>query len=192
MRRSLVLLIVLTGNAAAQQVVQFKDHVIEANIPGGYAVGIVDLNHDGKPDVIGLSQAVKDLSWYENPGWTPHIMAKDLPGLVNMAFYDIDHDGIPEVAVESAFSMQPSKSEGIVSLLSHQGDPTGVWKIDHVDSITTSHHIAWADLEGNGKKELINAPLISPNQVGVLSTRGRYRCFSTAFPPTGPGRGSAN
>ena len=165
MRRSLVLLVAVAGLAAAQQVVTFKDHVIEANIPGGYAVGIADLNKDGKPDVIGLSQAVKDLSWYENPSWTPHILAKDLPGLVNLAFYDIDHDGIPEIAIESSFSMQPARSQGIVSLLSHQGDPTGLWKVDHVDSITTSHHIAWADLEGNGKKLLINAPLITPNQV---------------------------
>jgi hypothetical protein len=164
MRRSLVLLLAVAGLAAAQQTVTFKDHVIEANIPGGYAVGIADLNKDGKPDVVGLSQQVKDLSWYENPSWTPHVLAKDLPGLVNLAFYDIDKDGIPEIAIESSFSMQPARSEGIVNLLSHQGDPKGLWKVDHVDSITTSHHIAWADLEGNGKKLLINAPLITPDQ----------------------------
>jgi len=165
MRRTFVLMLSVASLAAAQQLVQFKDHVIENNIPGGYAVTIADLNKDGKPDVIGLSTQVQNLNWYENPSWTPHLMAKDVPGLVNLAFYDIDKDGIPEVAIESSFSMQPAKSEGIVSLLSHQGDPTGLWKMDHIDSITTAHHIAWADLEGNGKKLLINAPLISANQV---------------------------
>src|ERR1700677_391066 len=108
MRRSLVLLFAVAGLAAAQQIVQFKDHVIEGNMPGGYAVVIADLNKDGKPDVVGLSQQVKDLSWYENPSWTPHVMAKDLPGLVNLAFNDIDNDGIPEIAIESSFSMQPA------------------------------------------------------------------------------------
>ncbi len=29
-----------------------------------------------------------------------------------------------------------------------------------VDELTTSHHVAWADIDGDGKKELINAPLI--------------------------------
>jgi len=165
MLRKLPLFLAVAGLASAQQIVQFRDHVIEADIPGGYALAIADINKDGKPDVVGLSQQVKDLSWYENPSWRPHVIARDLPGLVNLAFYDIDKDGIPEIAVESSFSMQPAKSEGIVSLLSHQGDPAGLWKVDHIDSITTAHHIAWADLEGNGKKLLINAPLISANQV---------------------------
>ena len=33
----------------------FRTHVIEADIPAGYQTLIVDLNADGKPDVIGLS-----------------------------------------------------------------------------------------------------------------------------------------
>jgi hypothetical protein len=165
MRRSLALLFAVSGLAAAQQIVQFQDHVIENKMTGGYAVGVIDINHDGKPDVVGLSQQIKDLVWYENPSWTPHIIAKDLPGLVNLAFNDIDKDGIPEIAVEYSFSMQPAKSEGNVILLSHQGDPKGLWKIDKVDQITTAHHIAWADLEGTGQKLLINAPLISADQV---------------------------
>lgn len=166
MRRSLILLLALAGLAAAQKTVTFKEQLVDGKMTGGYAVIAVDVNHDGKPDIIGLSQQVKDLTWYENPSWTPHVMAKDLPGLVNLAFNDIDGDGIPEIAVEYSFAMQPSRSEGNVVLLSHQGDPTGLWKVDKVDAITTSHHIAWADLEGTGQKLLLNAPLISPSQVG--------------------------
>ena len=165
MRRSLVLLFAVASVAAAQQIVQFKEQIVDANMTGGYAVGVIDINHDGKPDIVGISQQVKDLVWYENPSWTPHLIAKDLPGLVNLAFNDVDHDGIPEIVVEYSFSMQPAKSEGNVVLLSHQGDPTGLWKVNKVDAISTSHHIAWADLEGTGQKLLINAPLISPNQV---------------------------
>ena len=68
MRRTLLLLVTAAGIAAAQQVVQFKDHVIEANAKGGYAVIVTDINKDGKPDVIGISQQLPDLTWYENPG----------------------------------------------------------------------------------------------------------------------------
>src|SRR5439155_25257535 len=32
---------------------EFRAHVIEAKIPGGYAVLVTDLNKDGRPDVIG-------------------------------------------------------------------------------------------------------------------------------------------
>jgi hypothetical protein len=164
-RRTILLLIAAAGLAAAQQIVQFKDHVIEAQMPGGYAVAILDVNHDGKPDVIGMSQQVKDLSWYENPTWQPHVMVKDIPGMVNFAFNDIDGDGIPEVAIESGFAMVATKSEGLVSLLSHQGDPREPWKINKVDALTTSHHIAFADVDGDGHKELFNAPLIGAANV---------------------------
>ena len=160
MYRTLLLLVAIADLAAGQQIVDFKDHVIESHIPGGYTVIVVDVNHDGKPDVIGMTQQVKDLSWYENPTWQPHLMVKDIPAMVNLAAYDIDGDGYPEVAIESGFSMNASKSEGLVWLLSHQGDPRQPWKATRIDAVTTSHHIAWADIDGDGRKELINAPLI--------------------------------
>ena len=165
MLRTILLLVCAAGLAAGQQV-QFKEHVIEGNIPGGYAVIVTDINHDGKPDVIGMTQQVKELRWYENPAWEPHVIVQDIAGMVNLAAHDVDGDGVPELAIESGFSMNASKSEGLVWLLQHQGDPKQLWKAIHVDALTTSHHIAWADVDGDGKKELINAPLIGANIVG--------------------------
>src|SRR5881396_2557069 len=98
------LLLMMAGLAAAQPV-QFRDHVIEPKIPGGYAVLVVDINHDGRPDVIGLTSRLTELAWYENPTWERHVIVKDMNGLVNLAAYDIDGDGIPELAVENEFSM---------------------------------------------------------------------------------------
>ena len=46
----------------------------------------------------------------------------------------------------------------LVWLARHQGDPRQPWKVEKIDKFPTSHHIAWADLDGDGKKELINAP----------------------------------
>jgi len=140
--------------------VRFREHVIEPNIRGGYSVLVADINHDGKPDVIGLTQQLPELAWYENPTWERHVLIKDISAPVNMAAADIDGDGIPEIALETGFSMIAAKSAGLVWLLRHDGDPRGLWKATKVDEITTSHHIAWADIDGDGKKELINAPLI--------------------------------
>ena len=47
--------------------VRFRAHVIEPDIANGYQTVIVDLNRDGKPDVIGLSGRLPALYWYENP-----------------------------------------------------------------------------------------------------------------------------
>jgi len=164
MRATLLLLVctVLVADGLHSPV-RFREHVIEPSIRGGYSVITADINHDGKPDVIGLTQQRPELAWYENPGWERHVFVTDMPAPVNMAAADIDGDGIPEVALETGFSMVAAKSEGLVWLLNHNGDPEGLWKATKIDAVTTSHHIAWADIDGDGKKELINAPLIGAN-----------------------------
>jgi hypothetical protein len=139
---------------------RFKEHVIESSIPGGYSVMVMDINNDGKPDVVGLTARSPELAWYQNPGWERHVLINDATALSNMAGADIDGDGIPEIAIQTGFSMIAAKSQGVVTVLHHDGDPLKLWKETKVDEIPTSHHIAWADIDGDGKKELINAPLI--------------------------------
>jgi hypothetical protein len=156
------LLFFVCGLAAAGSSVsvRFEPHVIESKIPGGYALLVIDMNHDGRLDVVGITSRITELAWYENPTWERHVLVRDMTGLVNMAAYDIDGDGIPELALENEFSMVAAKSPGLVWLFQHQGDPRQLWKAFKVDALTTSHHAAWADIDGDGRKELINAPLI--------------------------------
>ncbi len=150
---------------AANPPAQFKTHTIEADYPGGYTVIVVDVNNDGLLDVIGMSQRVNEQAWYENPTWERHVMFSGLSRMVNLAAHDVDGDGIPEVALQSEFSMDATKSPGLVWVAEHQGDPKGPWKLHKVDELITSHHIAWADVDGDGTVELINAPLIAPTAV---------------------------
>jgi len=163
---------------------RFREHVIEASIPGGYSVMVADINRDGKPDVLGLSQRSAELAWYENPGWERHVLINDATTLSNFAAADIDGDGIPAIAIQTGFSMVAAKSQGLVWVLHHDGDPRGLWKETKVDEIPTSHHIAWADIDGDGKKELINAPLI-----GLKSLAPKYEDNVSLFyyrPPGDP------
>jgi aldos-2-ulose dehydratase/isomerase family protein/VCBS repeat protein len=150
----------LSGAPVPVAQVEFQAHEIETKFPGGYAVAVLDVNHDGKPDVIGVSQRVPEMAWYENPTWQRHVMVEGLPGIVNFAAADLDGDGIPEIAFETGFTMSPATSEGLVWVMKHKGDPRGPWEAQQIDKFPTSHHVAWADVDGDGKKELINAPLI--------------------------------
>jgi hypothetical protein len=162
MTRTIIFLLSAASLFAADAAgpVQFRTHVIEANIPGGYSVIVADINHDHRPDVIGMTQRVNELAWYENPTWERHVMVTGMTSMVNLAAADIDGDGIPELAIQNEFSMVAAKSPGLVWLLQHQGDPRGPWKATKIDQVITSHHVAWADVDGDGRKELINAPLI--------------------------------
>ena len=151
-----------TAAAPPSGPVHFKTHIIESKIPGGYSLLVSDMNRDGRPDVIGLSTRMSELAWYENPNWERHVLVREMKGLVNMAAHDLDGDGFPELALENEFSMVAAQSQGLVWLLKHQGDPRELWKPTRIDALITSHHVAWADIDGDGKKELINAPLIGP------------------------------
>ena len=157
--------------------VDFRPHVIDDTVPGGYAVATADMNKDGKPDVIGVTQRIPELAWHENPTWQRHVIADAMPAIVNLAAEDIDADGIPEVAVENAFAMVPAKSEGLVWLLRHQGDARKRWKAQRIDAFSTSHHLAWADIDGDRRKELINAPLVGPKGLAPTYDQDKASLF---------------
>jgi FG-GAP-like repeat/Aldos-2-ulose dehydratase, beta-propeller domain len=151
----------LVGIAAkAAGPVQFRPHDIDPKFTGGYAVNVADFNKDGKIDVVVNSLQVQELAWYENPTWQRHVIVSETQQIVNDAMADIDGDGIPEVAFQSSFAMQAANSQGHNWIARSQGDPKGTWKVEKIDAFPTSHHVAWADLDGDGKKELLNAPLI--------------------------------
>ena len=145
--------------AVTASAAEFVSHEIATGLKGGYQVVAADLNHDGKPDLIALAPGTNELVWFENPGWQRHVIVSNVPRMINCAAFDIDGDGIPEIALAYEFSNDAQKSLGIVTLLRHNGDPTQPWKGIEIDRLPTSHRLRWADIHGNGRKVLVNAPL---------------------------------
>ena len=144
---------------------QFVTHTIATGMSGGYQAVVTDLNRDGTPDVIGLTSRLDELAWYENPGWQKHILTTGLNRAINLAAQDLDDDGIPELAVAHEFGTSHESSLGVLSLLTHQGDPTMPWSVREIDRTPTAHRVRWADIEGNGRRVLVNAPLVGSTAV---------------------------
>jgi hypothetical protein len=139
--------------------VRFAEHTIATDLSGGYQVVVSDINRDGRPDLIAVASGLKELIWFENPGWQRHVIVGNISRPINCAASDIDGDGIPEIALANEFSNDPSRSIGIVSLLKHKGDPSQPWEMTEIDRLPTSHRLRWVDIDGKGKKVLVNAPL---------------------------------
>jgi hypothetical protein len=146
--------------------VRFAEHTVATGLTGGYQVVAADLNHDGKIDLVALASGMTELVWFENPGWQRHVIAANLPattGMINLAAWDVDGDGIPVIVLASGFSMNARKSAGIVSVLRHNGDPRQPWTIREIDRLPASHRLRWADIDGSGKKVVIDQPLTAAN-----------------------------
>jgi hypothetical protein len=161
--------------AAPAGSISFAAHTIGTELRGGYQVVVADMNHDGRPDVIALAQAIPELLWYENPGapsgtgapserpWPRHVIAGDMKQMINVAANDLDGDGIPELALAQGFTTSPKTSTGIISILTHGVDPAGPWTVKEIDRVPTAHRLRWVDADGSGRKVLVMAPLVGPD-----------------------------
>lgn len=165
----LLLLAQLPAPAAGPQA-EFTAHTVATGLKGGYQVVAADVNHDGKIDLIALASGMSELVWFESPSWQRHVIAGNLSGMINLCATDLDGDGIPEIVLATGFSMQPKKSAGIISVLKHRGDPRQPWDITGIDRLPASHRLRWADIDGSGRKVVINAPL-----AGAMAEPPDYR-----------------
>src|SRR5258708_24511074 len=157
--RTLLLLLLAGAAALAGPPLAFKEHTIATGLRGGYQVVAIDMNHDGKPDLIALASGMPELVWYENPTWERHVIVRGVTRMINLAARDVNGDGIPEILLAYEFANQAKNSIGIVALLESQGDPRELWKMRDIDRLTTSHRMRFADIDGNGKAVVVNAPL---------------------------------
>jgi hypothetical protein len=137
-----ILLLLCSLQAQAQQ---FREHTIATDLKGGYQVVLADLNKDGRPDIVALASGMTELVWFENPTWERHVIASGLKHMINVAALDTDGDGIPELLVAHEFANQAKNSIGIVSLLTHNGDPKQPWTVKEIDRLTTSHRLRIAN-----------------------------------------------
>lgn len=149
----------LPAAADAPPAARFREHTIAKDVPGGYQVVAVDLNHDGRPDLIALSTRSNELLWFENPTWERHVLLSGVSHAINCVPVGADADGIPEIVLASGFDNRAKNSTGVVSVLHHDGDPRRPWKVTEIDRIPTSHRLRLADIDGSGKPVVINAAL---------------------------------
>ena len=139
---------------------RFAEHTIATGLKGGYQVVVADMNHDGKPDLIALASGMPELVWYENPTWERHVIAGGFTRMINCAAWDADGDGIPEIVLASGFSNEAKNSAGIVSRAAlTTAIRAGRGKSRRSTGLPTSHRLRWADIDGSGKKVVVNAPL---------------------------------
>jgi len=147
--------------AAEPRPFAFDRIVIDADFPGGYQVETADVDGDGKLDIVGLGGDV--CAWYQNPTWTKRIVTdkRTSPGIISTATADVDGDGKAEIAVAYDFEMnQPRR--GKLLLASQGASLDSPWNITPIADFSSIHRLRWGDLDGDGKLDLVVAPIFGP------------------------------
>src|SRR5262245_66439742 len=101
MQRLLFLYVVIVSSVATlsqEGRPGFREQVIDPNVGVGYAVTVADINHDGKTDIVVVTENPDQVVWYENPSWTKRIIVEGFPKLpVCVQPLDVDNDGKVEL-----------------------------------------------------------------------------------------------
>jgi hypothetical protein len=158
-----------------------------ADFGDGYYTTAFDVDGDGSIDVAALSSSRSELVWFKNPSWERFGITTEAQRFICMDPYDVDGDGDVDLAFSGDFDINDSNSGGSVYWAEAPDDPTTneEWTLHEIDAIPTTHRVFWADIDGNGKKELLNLPIFgtgssSPEHVGAV----RFTAYTIADDPT--------
>lgn len=157
-------ILVLAGVIMAAGPIQFERHDIDS-FPAGYQVAVADVNGDGKPDVIALSTEANQVDWYENPTWKRRPIVRT-PRPIDLAVRDIDGNGQVEIAVGAGFFFSESTRGGDILVLHRAAMLQEPWIARQIAADPVVHRLRWADLDGDGRPELVHAPIFGPGSQG--------------------------
>ena len=144
----------------------FKMQEIDTGLKIGYAVITVDIDGDKKPDIVVVDQ--HKVVWYQNPGkpgaaWKKFTIldGKTRPDNVCVAAIDITGDGKPELVLGAAWKPFDTSNAAQLVWLKRGKDVTKEWTMHELPCDEPMvHRVRVADIDGDGKPEIIMAPLM--------------------------------
>jgi hypothetical protein len=158
-----VWLVAAAGDDIKAVNLSFRTQEIATDLTVGYAVLLVDVNGDRKKDIVVVDS--RRVIWYENPTWKVRTIleGQTKPDNVCIAAHDIDGDGQLDFALGADWRPSNTKDGGTLQWLRRGKTLDEPWTLIPIGEEPTVHRIRFADLDGDGKPELVVGPLHGRN-----------------------------
>jgi hypothetical protein len=147
---------------------------LEEKSSDGYWISAVDVNGDGKLDLITSGLAEGKVVWYENPTWKKRLIA-EFPGPVALDYGKIAGSGLNDLVLCHDFGgcvFNCGPNDGKISWLENPGtyEDGKPWKVRPVGDLIATHRIKLGHFTQNKKQEMFAIPVVGcqPYGKGVL------------------------
>ena len=146
------------------RVPRFAEQLVEANLKDGYWIQAVDIDGDGRPDLVASGLALGEVVWYQNPTWKKRRIAKmDKPVAIDAA--DIAGAGCNDLVIshdygECMFGCRPQ--DGKISWLRNPGHPDGEWEVRPIGDLLATHRLRLGQFTQTQDLELLALPVVGP------------------------------
>lgn len=139
---------------------KFKTQEIDTGLNIGYAVTLADVDGDKKLDIVVVD--TERVIWFQNPTWQKRVIIQGgtKRDNVTIAPYDVDGDGQIDFALGAGWKPFDTKVGGTLQWLKRGKTLDDPWSIYPIDEEPMVHRIRFADIDGDGKAELISVPLM--------------------------------
>jgi hypothetical protein len=148
-----------SGHAANVPFPKFRAQQLGEKLTVGYGVLLVDLNGDGKPDIVVADS--KRVIWFENPSWTMHVILEGQTAPDNVAIAPIDllGDGKTDLILGAGWKGYNTRDNSTLQWLQPGANVAEPWVLHPIgfDEVAL-HRVHVAKIEGRSR--VFVAPLL--------------------------------
>jgi hypothetical protein len=142
----------------------FEQILVADHLKDGYWLEPVDVDGDGKPDLVASGLALGEVVWYKNPNWEKYPITK-FPLPVAMDHADIDGDGRMDLVVCHNYGtcMYHCKPEdGKISWLRNPGQFSTAqnWEVHPLTDLMATHRLRLGHFTQTRTLELLALPVV--------------------------------